>query len=138
MKKRNLGLLFLITVLFLAGCQATQPVKQKGITVISSLDFYGEIAKAVLGNHGHVQSIITNPAIDPHDFEPTTQTAKDVAKGQIILSNGLGYDSWMQKLVEANNQKGVTDLRVGEDIMKKQDGDNEHLWYNKKNGAQIG
>ncbi len=63
MKKRNLGLLFLITVLFLAGCQATQPVKQKGITVISSLDFYGEIAKAVLGNHGHVQSIITNPAI---------------------------------------------------------------------------
>ncbi len=74
---------------------------------------------------------------DPHDFEPTTQTAKDVAKGQIILSNGLGYDSWMQKLVEANNQKGVTDLRVGEDIMKKQDGDNEHLWYNKKTVPKL-
>lgn len=99
------------------------------IQVVASVDFYGEAAKAVLGNHGKVTSIIDNPNLDPHDYEPTAKVAKNVAKSDLVLYNGIGYDSWMKKL--AKNGK-VKQVRVGEDILNKKDGDNPHLWYSTK------
>ncbi|KRM92223.1 metal ABC transporter solute-binding protein [Liquorilactobacillus cacaonum] len=126
MKKRNYLFLVLALILILAGCSATTVKKTKGISVVATTDFYGEVAKAVLGSNGSVTSIINNPNIDPHDFEPTTKTAKTVANSDILLYNGIGYDSWAKKL------SGAKKIAVGEDIMHKKDGDNEHLWYNNK------
>lgn len=126
MKKKNYLFLLLSLILILAGCSANTQKKAKGISVVATTDFYGEVAKAVLGSHGSVTSIINNPSIDPHDFEPTTKTAKTVANSAILLYNGIGYDSWAKKL------SGAKKIAVGEDIMNKKDGDNEHLWYNSK------
>ena len=98
------------------------------IKVTTTTDFYGEVAKAVLGNRGQVKSIINQPNIDPHDFEPTTQTGKTVAATNIAIANGLGYDDWMTKLVK-NGQK-ITYIRVGNDLMHQKNGANPHIWYN--------
>lgn len=130
MKPKLTALILLLSsgLLLLAGCQK-QTTESKGITVVTSLDFYAETAKAVLGNHGQVITLINQPNMDPHDFEPTTATAKTVAKGQIVISNGLGYDNWLQRLLKANGQAHITNLRVGEDLWHKKAGTNEHLWY---------
>lgn len=130
MKPKLTALILLLSswLLLLTGCQK-QPTQSKGITVVTSLDFYAETAKAVLGNHGQVITLINQPNMDPHDFEPTTATAKTVAKGQIVISNGLGYDSWLQRLLTANGKSHITNLRVGEDLWHKKEGTNEHLWY---------
>ncbi|MFD0896776.1 metal ABC transporter solute-binding protein [Loigolactobacillus binensis] len=133
MKQRKLWasvMMLASLLLLLVGCTTKPTTKHNGITVVSSLNFYGEVAKAVLGDHGTVTSIITNPNTDPHDFEPTTKTARTVAAADVIIANGVGYDAWMQKLVNANGNSKVTDLRVGEDLMGKKNGANEHLWYN--------
>nr|WP_125552819.1 metal ABC transporter solute-binding protein [Loigolactobacillus jiayinensis] len=118
-------------LLLLVGCTTKPATKKAGITVVSSLNFYGEVAKAVLGDHGTVTSIITSPNTDPHDFEPTTKTARTVAEADVVIANGVGYDGWMQKLINANGNDAVTSIRVGEDLMHTKTGENEHLWYNK-------
>lgn len=94
------------------------------LNIVTTTDFYGEVAKAVAGKYAKVTSIINSPNIDPHDFEPTTKTAKTVANSDLVLYNGVGYDSWVKKL------GGKKYLAVGT-IMKTKDGQNEHLWYKK-------
>ncbi|MCT3603030.1 hypothetical protein EFS28_11095 [Lactobacillus acidophilus] len=83
-------------------------------------------AKNVIGKHGKVQAIITNGNIDLHDFEPTTNSVKKVAIANIVIANGLEYDSWMANLANSNDIK-VTE--VGKQLMGLKQGDNLHIWY---------
>lgn len=132
-KKVILGTISLsIIVLTLTACRqntASTPIsKTKPIHVVASLDFYGEVAQAVLGNHGTVTTIVKSASVDPHDFEPTPKEAATIAQANVVLSNGLGYDHWMQKIVKSS-QNHPQNIRVGEDVMAKKLGDNEHIWY---------
>ncbi len=124
------ALVALIGVFFLllTGC-TPQKEKSDKLHIVTSLNFYGEAAEAVVGKYGTVDKIINGPNVDPHDFEPTTKTAKSVAKADVIVYNGLGYDSWMQRLVKADSEAGVTKINVGQAIMGKKLTDNPHVWY---------
>lgn len=126
--RRVLGLLaLLIGGMILAGCQATTKQSSKKLSVVTTTNFYGEMARAVGGKHVQVTSIINKPTVDPHDYEPTPQVAKQVAGADLAIANGLGYDGWMNKLVKS---AGTTKLmRVGEDVLHRKAGVNEHLWY---------
>lgn len=127
--KKYLGFILIFTLSFaiLAGCsnKKVSPSTQK-LNIVTTTDFYGEVAKKVVGNKGTVTSLIDNPAIDPHDYEPTTNTAKKVSQADITVANGLGYDSWMNKL---NKKDSDSFIKIGEDIMSKKTGDNPHIWY---------
>jgi len=131
----------LLTALGLSACTKTtsQPTtsKTKPIHIVASLDFYGEVAQAVLGNHGTVTTVIKSASVDPHDFEPKPKEAAAVAHANFALANGLGYDAWLAKLVKSNANQDVTLVRVGEDVMDKQAGDNEHLWYDPETMARL-
>lgn len=130
-----LTLAFIATML--AGCtsKTTAPQHSHQINVVASLDFYGETAKAVLGDKGTVTSIIDKPSMEPHEYEPTTNTAKLVSKANVIVYNGLGYDTWMNRLSADNT--GTTKINVAQGIMNKQNGDNEHIWYNLKTMPKL-
>lgn len=108
---------------------SAQAKSDKSIRVVTSVDFYGSVAQSVLGKHGTVTSVINSPSVDPHDFEPTTKDGKLVAKADVVVSNGVGYDGWMQKLSKASGNDQQVRLRVGEDVLGKKVGANEHLWY---------
>ena len=112
----------------LAGCSSKSSSSNGKIKITATTDFYGEVAKKVAGNKGEVTSIITNPNVDPHDYQPSTKVAKETVGSKIVIANGIGYDGWMSKLVKDSNK--VDYIRVGEDLMGKQNGDNPHLWYN--------
>lgn len=112
--------------ILLTGCSSNKPSANSKVKIVTTTDFYAEVAKAVVGNKGSVQSIINKPGVDPHDYEPTTQVAKDVNNADITIANGLGYDSWMNKL---SKKKNSTFIKVGENILDKKTGDNPHIWY---------
>ena len=124
-KKSLLITILLLFIVFLTGC-STQPKKSSKLQIVTTTDFYGEVAKAVVGNKGTVSSIIDNPNVDPHDYEPTTNIAKKVSTADITVANGLGYDSWMNKLNQDDNS---TFIKIGENVMHKKMGDNPHIWY---------
>ncbi|KRN01656.1 ABC-type metal ion transport system, periplasmic component surface adhesin [Levilactobacillus senmaizukei DSM 21775 = NBRC 103853] len=128
-----------LLMLTLTGCSAKQATTSptKPIQFVASVDFYGEVAKAVLGNHGTVTTIINSASVDPHDFEPTPKDAQDVSLANVTLANGIGYDAWMQKLVKSESRPNTTNIRVGEDVMHKHTGDNEHLWYDPETMGRL-
>lgn len=122
------SLLLLTTVVTACNTNTKRRGKDEKIQVVATVDFYGEVAKAVGGKQVQETSIIDNPAIDPHDYEPTTQVGKQVATADLKIANGIGYDGWMDKLKKSEN-KSKQYLRVADDLMAKHEGDNEHIWY---------
>lgn len=122
-----MGLMGMI-MLLASACSNKDQAKTKSdkVSIVTTTNVYADIAKNVAGKYGSVQAIIKNSATDPHDFEPTTADAKKLTIANIIVANGLGYDSWMNKLASSVSKKPVL---VGEDLMGLKKVDNPHIWY---------
>ena len=97
------------------------------VRIVAAENFYGDLAMQIGGRHVAVTSILSNPDADPHLFETSASTAKDMAKAQLVISNGADYDPWIVKLLAAANTHPKT--IVAADLIGKTSGDNPHLWY---------
>jgi len=100
--------------------------------VVAAENFWGSIAAQLAGNRASVTSIIANPNIDPHSYEPTVQAARATAVANLAIVNGLGYDNWAPKLLEASPLSGRVVLNVG-DLLGFKEGENPHRWYSPSN-----
>lgn len=123
-----IGLVGLLALVTTACANKKEAASQSDkISIVSTTNVYSDIAKNIVGKYGTATAIIDKSSVDPHDFDPTTADAKKLTKANIIVANGLGYDSWMNKLAKSVNKKPVL---VGEDLMRLKNGDNPHIWYN--------
>jgi zinc/manganese transport system substrate-binding protein len=115
----------------LGGCGLSSPGSTGGpavVQVVAAENFWGSIASQVGGSRVHVTAIIVNPDTDPHAYEAKPDDARSVAQAQYVIANGVGYDPWITKLLDANPVAGRKQLVIGE-MLGKKEGDNPHLWY---------
>src|SRR4051812_10843736 len=110
-----------------SGARRTGPVVGRSIRVVAAENFWGSIAAQVGGGAVSVEALITNPAADPHDYEPTPADARAMAGADLVIVNGVGYDPWATTLLAAS--PGPIVINVG-NLIGAKDGDNPHLWYN--------
>ena len=117
--------------MLLSGC-ATSPSPGRGtsgaVVVVAAERSWGSIAEQLGGTHAEVTSLVSNPAADPHDYEPTAADARAVATARVVIVNGAGYDSWASKLLAANPVDGRRVIDVGKLVGAAPNG-NPHLWY---------
>ena len=73
-------------------------------------------------------SLISSPAVDPHDYEPTAADARTFAAARIVIVNGAGYDSWASRLLAAQPESGRRVVDVSK-LAGTTRGANPHLWY---------
>jgi zinc/manganese transport system substrate-binding protein len=106
------------------------------IHVVAAENFWGSLAAQLGGNRVQVTSVITNPATDPHDYEPSAVDARTFAGGQMAIVNGVGYDPWASQLIAANPVHGRVVLTVG-DLVGIKPGGNPHRWYSPANVQQV-
>src|SRR6266511_411638 len=62
------------------------------LQVVAAESSWGGIASQLGGDRVHVTSVITSPATDPHDYEPTASDARTMAGARMVIVNGIGYD----------------------------------------------
>jgi zinc/manganese transport system substrate-binding protein len=119
------------------GCTDPQagPIGGK-VRVVAAENFWGSLARQLGGAHAQVQSLIVNPAQDPHAYEPTTGDARAMAIAQLAIVNGVGYDPWAPKLLAANPVNGRITLTVGT-LFGLSEGDNPHRWYDPDDVARV-
>jgi zinc/manganese transport system substrate-binding protein len=120
----------LALALLVAGCGGggATAAEDGRLYVVAAEDFWGSIAAQLGGEKVEVTSVITNPAADPHDYEPTSADARTFAGAQVSIVNGIGYDEWASKLLAASPDPGRTEVTVG-DVLGLGNGDNPHQWY---------
>ncbi|MGO9774684.1 MAG: metal ABC transporter solute-binding protein, Zn/Mn family [Roseiarcus sp.] len=87
-------LLFLATLLLAA---LSAPALVDPVKVVAAENFYGDVASQIGGANVAVTSILTNPDVDPHLFEASTETARLLVDAQVVIANGAGYDNWMDR-----------------------------------------
>jgi zinc/manganese transport system substrate-binding protein len=118
----------------LVGCAASGLGQGSGtpggpVRVVAAENFYGDIVTQIGGSHVTVTSILSDPNADPHLFEPGTATGAAVAGSELVVENGLGYDAFMEKLLEASPDPSRTVITVADVLNVTSEGANPHLWY---------
>jgi zinc/manganese transport system substrate-binding protein len=119
-----------------AGCSTSTPAQNTSsssgsntkIAVVAAENFWGSIASQLGGVHATVTSIISNPASDPHTYEPTPADGRAMASAQYAIVNGIGYDPWAPKMIAASPSANRSVLTVGE-LVGVPAGGNPHRWY---------
>jgi len=116
----------------LAGCGGSvgsSPGSADGkLQVAAAENFWGSIAAQLGGSKVSVSSVIVNPNTDPHSYEPTASDGVTMARSQMAIVNGIGYDAWASKLLAASPSSGRVVLDVG-NLLGLGDGENPHQWY---------
>jgi zinc/manganese transport system substrate-binding protein len=127
--KRGLMVLKFCTLFgLLLGIFLGQPAMAAPIQIVAAENFYGSVAKEIGGSFVQVKSILNQPDQDPHLFSVSPSIAKNLGQADLIVFNGLGYDSWMQGLLSISRVSTQTVICVGQ-LINKKEGDNPHIWY---------
>ncbi|BBZ75264.1 ABC transporter substrate-binding protein [Mycolicibacterium anyangense] len=97
--------------------------------MVASTNVWGDIVKQIGGDHVNVVSIMSDPNADPHEYQADANTAAALAKSQLVIENGLGYDDFMDKLLSASPNPARKLINAA-DVMKFSGADtNPHIWY---------
>jgi zinc/manganese transport system substrate-binding protein len=116
--------------LTMSACASSTPAAQTGpLKVVAGQNFWGSIAMQLGGSKASVQSVVTDPNADPHEYESNTNDARAIADANFVILNGAGYDDWASRLLSANPSSHRTVL-IAADLLGKKAGDNPHFWYN--------
>jgi zinc/manganese transport system substrate-binding protein len=99
------------------------------VPVVAAENFYGDVAHQIGGQYVAVTSILSNPDEDPHLFEASPSTGRAISAAAVVIANGAGYDSWMDKLLGASPQPRRRVIKV-DALTHAPEGANPHLWYN--------
>jgi zinc/manganese transport system substrate-binding protein len=125
-----------VVILLVGGAAFGAPGPARLNKVVAAENFYGNIAAQLGGERVQVTSILSNPNVDPHEYESSVNDAKAVAVADLVIENGGGYDDWMDKLL-AGSPRGTRILLKAYDIAVNKLPDNEHVWYDLDNVEGI-
>jgi zinc/manganese transport system substrate-binding protein len=136
-----------VSATILAGC-ATTPTETATpsptptetvdgvVQVVTSTNVYASIAKFIGGDDVAVEAIITDPSQDPHSYEASARDQLLVSEADLVISNGGGYDDFMQTMLAAIDNppfqlEAVAESHEtgGDDDSAEHSHDNEHIWY---------
>jgi zinc/manganese transport system substrate-binding protein len=121
--------------LAVAGCTGGLAADTANGTVINAIgaeNEYANVLGQIGGRYVHVSSILNNPNTDPHTFEASPQVAEEVSVAQLIVQNGVGYDTFMNKIESASPNSKRKVIVVQNLLGLPDDTPNPHLWYDPK------
>jgi zinc/manganese transport system substrate-binding protein len=97
------------------------------ITVVASFSILGDMTRQVGGEHVDVVTLV-GPDGDTHAFEPTPADVRTLADARLLIANGLEFESWLPRLVEASGFSGtqVTASEGIEPLTWEEAGDDDH------------
>jgi zinc/manganese transport system substrate-binding protein len=99
------------------------------INAVGAENEYANVLSQIGGKYVHVSAILENPNTDPHTFEASAQVAQEVSSAQVIVQNGLGYDSWINR-IESAAPSSSRKVIVAQKLLALPDSTpNPHLWY---------
>lgn len=99
------------------------------IVAVGAENEYANVIQQVGGKYARVSAIMSNPATDPHTYEASSSVAQEISSAQLVIQNGIGYDTFMNTIENAapNSKRKVI---VVQKLLGLPDSTpNPHLWY---------
>lgn len=143
-RSRNSGAAMVIAItLAIAACQASTttpgPAQSSGsaaatpapdaLKIVTTTTVFADIVQNV-GRTRVAASSIIPPGVGPEDYEPKPDDARKLSDAQLIVSNGVGLDDFLQKLLASGTGGQTPQVVLGDGIaVMTVDGEkNPHFW----------
>lgn len=128
----RLGVVAALLALGLAACQGSGgPSSSSAATlkVVTTTTVFADIVRNVGGTRVAATSIIP-PGVGPEDYEPKPDDARNLADAQLVVSNGLGLDDFLNRLLASGSGGSTPRLVLSDGIPTITiDGEaNPHFW----------
>ncbi|HLG45967.1 MAG TPA: zinc ABC transporter substrate-binding protein [Reyranella sp.] len=94
-----------VALLLLALLSATPAWAEGRMKVVATFSILGDLVREVGGDAVDV-TILVGPDSDAHTYQPRPTDARALAGARVLVSNGLGFEGWIDRLAEAANFKG--------------------------------
>ncbi|UHD45169.1 metal ABC transporter substrate-binding protein [Aureimonas altamirensis] len=102
LKSLSIGVVSAIALLSASGMASAEPVK-----VVASFSILADMTREIGGDAVEVQPLV-GPDGDAHVFQPSPADTRKLADADLVVMNGLGFEGWMPRLVEASGYTGKT------------------------------
>lgn len=78
---------------------------QTPIKAVATFSILGDLLAEVAGDKVEL-SVVVGPDIDAHAYQPRPTDARALAEAKVLVSNGLGFEGWIDRLAKAAPFKG--------------------------------
>jgi zinc/manganese transport system substrate-binding protein len=112
-----------------AGASAAGGGGSGTIVAVGAENEYANVISQVGGKYVQVSAIMSNPNTDPHEFEASPAVAREVSAAQLVVQNGIGYDTFMSTIESAAPSGGREVIDVQQLLGLPDSTPNPHLWY---------
>jgi len=99
------------------------------VAAVGAENEYANVISQVGGRYLKVMAILSNPNTDPHSFEASPSVADDIASAQLVVQNGVGYDTFMNSIEAASPNPKRRIIDVQKTLGLPDSTPNPHLWY---------
>lgn len=111
-------LLKLATAVSVITLSHTAMASADNLKVVASFSIIADFAKNVGGDRVDITTLV-GPNGDAHVYEPKPADAAAVGEADVVLVNGLQFEGFLQRLVEASGTKApVVELTKGGEVLK--------------------
>ena len=95
-----------IAVFALSLCLPGTARSDTRIPVVATFSVLGDMVNRIGGEHVSVTTLV-GPDGDTHGYQPTPADAQAVSEAKIVVVNGLQFEGWLDRLIEASDFRGV-------------------------------
>lgn len=107
MLKKGFPILLALAFIISACQPAALPAGSSKIKVVAAESFLADMVQNVAGDRAQVSSLVPI-GVDPHAFEMTPKDIAELSEADVIVLNGMGLESWLDKTLTANTAAKVT------------------------------
>ena len=116
--------------LLASGCASAAQAGSTGkIVAVGAENEYADVIQQVGGKYVQASAIMSDPNTDPHTFEASAATGRLVNASQLVVQNGLGYDTFMDTIEKAVPDSARHVIVVQKLLGLPDSTPNPHLWY---------
>jgi zinc/manganese transport system substrate-binding protein len=107
--------------------------------IVTSFSILGDMVHEIGQDKVDVKTLV-GPNQDSHIFEPRPQDAKELGRADLVVVNGLGFEGWIDRLIDASGFKGTvlvatTGVRPLRSTLQGHTFIDPHAWHSLKNAA---
>ena len=106
MINRSSLLKFIVAVISLTVVAAASGAPDRPIRAVATFSILGDMVSRIGGEHVAVTTLV-GPNGDAHVYRPTPSAARAVSEAHVLVVNGLDFEGWLDRLLEAASYGGV-------------------------------
>ncbi len=99
------GVILVACLLAISPVLAKAATPERKLQVVTSFSILADMTRVIGAEHVDVYSLV-GPEEDVHVYQPRPKDAQRLAEADLLVLNGLGFEGWIERLIEASGYQG--------------------------------